>query len=126
MIHKRWYSIIGIGTGFLLLAWIYRTFNPAEHFFLPCPIKHATGLECPTCGSQRALHELLNGHIEEAFRLNPLIFLLTPYFLLWIYFRLKTDHSKKEAKLYSTLFGTKAITVIIAVTAIFTVWRNIK
>src|SRR5690606_17441511 len=106
--------------------WIYRTFNPAEHFFLPRPIKHTTGLECPTCASQRALHELLNGHIEEAFRLNPLIFLLTPYCLLLIYFRLKTDHSKKEANLYSTLFGTKAIPVIIAVTANFTVWRTIE
>lgn len=31
-----------------------------------------TGLPCPTCGTTRALRALFDGHIADAFRLQPL------------------------------------------------------
>lgn len=38
-----------------------------------------TGYLCPGCGTTRALHEILNGNIWAAFRLNPLMMFLLPY-----------------------------------------------
>ena len=55
-------------------------FNPAEHGFYPICYSHAvTGLHCPGCGSLRAMHQLLHGHVIEAARLNLLLLLCLPY-----------------------------------------------
>ena len=57
-----------------------RAFNPASTwFFPPCPFHVLTGYLCPGCGTTRALHQLLNGHLAAAFRLNPLTMVLLPY-----------------------------------------------
>lgn len=45
--------------------------DPATNsFFPPCPFRALTGWLCPGCGSTRAMHALLHGHIIEALRLN--------------------------------------------------------
>lgn len=63
-----------------LAAIMLRVFNPATvWFFPPCPFRLLTGYLCPGCGTLRALHQLLNGHLAAAFRLNPLMLLLLPY-----------------------------------------------
>ena len=70
-------------------AWILYTFPPgAGSFYPPCVFRRVTGLLCPGCGSTRALHQLLHGHIEAAIRLNPFLFVVmlggvyaTPSFL---------------------------------------------
>ena len=59
--------------------------------FPPCPLRWATGLYCPGCGSLRAIHQLLHGNISAAFRLNPLLVITLPGILLllckpaWVY-----------------------------------------
>jgi len=59
-------------------------FDPARHAFYPRCLWHsATGLTCPGCGSLRALHQLLHGHLAVAFHLNPLLVLATPL-VLWL------------------------------------------
>ena len=51
--------------------------DPARHQFYPICYFHAvTGLNCPGCGSLRALHELLHGHLLPAARSNVLLLLL--------------------------------------------------
>lgn len=58
---------------------VYFFFNPSENsFFIPCPFHYITGLFCPGCGSQRAIHLLLHGDIVGAFRFNPLMVLTLP------------------------------------------------
>ena len=58
-------------------AWVLYTFAPTAYGFYPqCPFRLLTGLQCPGCGTTRALHHLLHGRFEEAFRLNPMIFVL--------------------------------------------------
>ena len=55
-------------------------FDPSRaEFYPPCPLRALTGLYCPGCGTCRALHELLHGHLGEAFGLNPLTILMLPY-----------------------------------------------
>ncbi len=36
-----------------------------------CPLKTASGIPCPACGSGRATLALASGHLLEAFRWNP-------------------------------------------------------
>jgi hypothetical protein len=49
-------------------------FDPTRYHFYPTCIFHrTTGLLCPGCGSLRALHQLLHGHVLMAFRFNPLL-----------------------------------------------------
>ncbi len=54
-------------------------FDPARYWFYPRCVFHAvTGLYCPGCGSLRALHALVHGHVLGAVRLNPLLFVAGP------------------------------------------------
>jgi len=41
-----------------------------------------TGFQCPGCGSTRALHQLMHGHLINAFTLNPLFLISLPFLLL--------------------------------------------
>lgn len=67
-----------------LLAAILFFFNPGQHGFYPfCLFYRMTGLQCPGCGSLRALHQLLHGNILEALRLNALLTLSLPFFV-WL------------------------------------------
>jgi hypothetical protein len=55
-------------------AAVLYVFNPAQFGFYPaCVFYKTTGLLCPGCGTLRAMHQLLHGHIEAAFRFNALI-----------------------------------------------------
>jgi Protein of unknown function (DUF2752) len=38
-----------------------------------CPLKHVTGIPCPTCGGTRALRALAHGTLFAALRWNPLV-----------------------------------------------------
>ena len=56
--------------------------NPVNHTFsLKCPFKLITGLSCPGCGFQRALHALLHGKLLEAARYNLYLVYAGPYAL---------------------------------------------
>ena len=64
------------GFGLLLL----RLFDPATSgLFPPCPLHYFTGLYCPGCGSLRAMHQLLQGNLREAWALNPMAVILLPF-----------------------------------------------
>ncbi len=54
-------------------------FDPETAGFYPvCAVHQLTGLQCPGCGSLRALHQLTHGNIAQAWRLNPLLVALLP------------------------------------------------
>lgn len=64
----------------LITIVIYAYFNPEEHLFFPkCPFFQLTGLKCPGCGSQRAIHQLLNGNFTMAFHHNAFLMILMPW-----------------------------------------------
>lgn len=116
-------SIVAI-TG--ILAIIYKLYNPLLYNFFPtCPIKHVTGFDCPTCGTQRAAHLFLNGEFKAAFQQNPLIFIISPYLLLWVYLKLIKNPTEKEVKLLNILYGNKALAIVVSLVILFTIWRNI-
>lgn len=53
------------------------TFPPGGNRFYPqCFFHSVTGLDCPGCGTTRALHSLLHGDVAAAFRFNPMLFVM--------------------------------------------------
>lgn len=56
--------------------------DPERGGFLGCPFRTMTGLLCPGCGSQRALHQLMHGHLGKAFDHNALLVVAIPALLL--------------------------------------------
>lgn len=46
--------------------------DPSVTTWLPkCPLHALTGLDCPSCGSTRALHHILHGEFVKGLSFNP-------------------------------------------------------
>ena len=56
----------------------------APGFPIKCPSKLLTGYDCPSCGSQRALHALMHGDFVGAIKFNLFLVIGIPYLLLAI------------------------------------------
>jgi hypothetical protein len=68
-----------LGGGIAAACFLY-VFDPARSaLYAPCPFHLLTGLYCPGCGSLRALHQLLHGHLRTAWGLNPLLVVALPF-----------------------------------------------
>ena len=52
-------------------------------FYIPCPIKYITGFYCPGCGITRMILSILKGDLYQAFRYNPLVFILMPFIIFY-------------------------------------------
>lgn len=66
-----------VAIGFVVA--ILLRFPPALYSFYPqCPIYQYFHIECPGCGTTRALAALLHGNVGEALRLNVFTTLLMP------------------------------------------------
>ena len=50
----------------------------------PCLILESTGYYCGACGVTRLVEELLQGHVEAAFRQNVYMFFVLPLAALWL------------------------------------------
>lgn len=62
-------------------AAVYFLLDPTQvMIFPPCLFHEWTGLDCPGCGAQRALHQLLHGNVIAAVRLNAMFVLSLPLF----------------------------------------------
>lgn len=110
---------------FLGMLSLYFFYSPADYAIFPkCPFHSLTGLNCPGCGSQRAAHQILQGHIITGLRHNYLIGLLALVlgykFLIFI---LNTYTNKTYNNLLHRSITTKIILVIIL---LFWVLRNIN
>lgn len=69
----------------LSIGIIYYYVAPATSVYVPkCPWWLMTGTYCPSCGIQRCIHLLFNGHFCDAFLMNPFVFIVSPYILLAI------------------------------------------
>ena len=66
--------ILGATVAVALLLGIYFYFDPGDNGLFPkCPFLSLTGLQCPGCGSQRAVHALLHGNISSAWHYNAML-----------------------------------------------------
>lgn len=67
--------LVAAGAGIMLYV-----SKPEGSPWLPkCIFKMATGLDCPACGTQRAIHSLMHGEWQAAWGYNAFLFLSLPY-----------------------------------------------
>lgn len=76
---RSWLSWLAVTFVALFVGVVFFHYNPANYSVFPkCAFHQLTGMDCPGCGGQRALHQLLHGNLTEAFRENPLVICLMP------------------------------------------------
>lgn len=110
----------------LILAWVYKVYNPEQVSFFPkCVFLTSTGYRCPGCGSQRALHHLLNLDLQGAFRNNALLVVSIPYILLGLYLEYKSEPGPVVLVLRKFLFGSRAIRIVFCIIVLFWILRNL-
>lgn len=64
-----------------LLHFIYISVITVYAFFIGCPFKRITGLNCPFCGMTRAYTAFLCGDFKSAFTYHELFYLGIPFML---------------------------------------------
>jgi len=75
-------TVIAIWSVLLAGATYLFVFEPGKTGLFPvCLFRFVTGYTCPGCGSTRAMHQLLHGHVVAAFELNPLFLVAIPFLL---------------------------------------------
>lgn len=120
---RRWWGFVGVTALLGAAAMLYAEFNPAEWGFFPrCLFRSATGWQCPGCGSQRALHQLLHGNLAAAFRFNAYLVLMLPLtvLLLFVHF-----FRHRFPRLYNRLNSRPLILFLLFATLAWWLGRNI-
>lgn len=98
-----WGSLLGIGGLLYLKIWL-----PVTGIGVPCVFHDLTGFYCPGCGITRSALSLLTLDFYQAFRYNPLAFIILPLYLTY------TMVNKKQMRRISNVIMTVMLTVTIA------------
>lgn len=106
-----------------LAATAYFVLDPATNAIFPrCPFLTLTGLKCPGCGSQRALHCLLHLDIRGAAGYNFLLVASLPGIALMLAAELMR---KRKPRFYAAVNNTRLTTAVLAVVVGWWLVRNI-
>jgi hypothetical protein len=73
--------LVTLGASVPLTVVALRDPNVPGHF-PSCPFRALLGIDCPGCGSLRALHDLTHGNVLGALDHNALLFLVLPLLLV--------------------------------------------
>jgi hypothetical protein len=111
---KREYIIIG---GVFILGFILMIL-----FKVDCPWKKIFDIDCAGCGTTRMVVSLIQLDFYQAFRFNPFIFVLLVLCILYLGYVLICKLLKKN---YITI-GKKTFIVIVLLSLIFMIFRNIN
>ena len=109
---------IGIFLFFLFI--IYYLLNKKIGIGIPCVFHELTGLYCPGCGITRLLFSLLELNFYQAFRSNPLVFILLILIILYLILKLILKRFNKNLTIPNYIYYFLLIIVIL-----FGILRNI-
>lgn len=117
---------LAIATAVLVLCGLLFFFvDPASSgVYWSCPFHTLTGLYCPGCGAQRALHAVLHGRVIEALSLNALVVLV---FLPWgIYgYAAYAAAALGIARIPAIGINPRRLQILLTLVILFGVLRNI-
>lgn len=107
------------------LALLYG-FNPNTTVWMPrCPFHEITGLECPGCGTLRAIHEVLHGNLSALWLYNPYLIIIVPYIGIVFYAScIKRRSLFGELGIYLT--SKYAVALIACCTLLWWIVRNLR
>ena len=105
----------------ILLSSIYLYLNKRFSFYIPCIFHKITHLYCPGCGITRMIISIFKLNFYQAFRYNPLMFILAPFLVIYeiiYYINWLQDKYFKIPK--------KTWYILLIITIIYTILRNIN
>ena len=110
---------------FMLLV-AYKFIDPSANvYFRKCPFLQLTGYVCPGCGSQRAIHHLLNYNLIQAYMENPMLVLSIPYLAMGFIYNLIKEPSAEVLKWRKRFFGHRIIYILLFLIVAFGIFRNL-
>ena len=80
-------------------------------FYIPCIFHELTGLYCPGCGITRMFFSIIRLDFYQAFRYNPLVFILLILYLLFKIFKVKLPKN--------------SIYILLIIVILYGIFRNI-
>lgn len=107
-----------------LACFFYRV-DPEQTIWVPkCLFYYATGWQCPACGTQRAIHQLLHFHLREAVAYNAFLFVSIPYLSLLIWTKLDGEE-KKQSRLQAFCQSKRVVYGYVTLILIWWIGRNL-
>ena len=120
---RRSLLLVVAGLVMLVLGFIYYALDPSTSDAFPrCSILSLTGYKCPGCGSQRAVHALLNGDVAGAFRFNALLMIAVPWMGLCLF---AESRRTRNPRLCARLNPELLMSLFLALTLSWWLLRNI-
>ena len=108
---------------FIIILVLYLLISIVFHPVIPCVFHEVTGLYCPGCGISRMLISILKFDFYQAFRYNPLLFIMLPFALALIVDHIYSTINKKQS-LYKKI-NNKVWIILCVVLIIYGIVRNI-
>lgn len=107
----------------IVAALVYFYFDPSSSRWFPrCMFLESTGFKCPGCGSQRAIHALLHGHVATAWHFNAMMVVSMPV----IAFYLAVSAGKNRwPRFYDTMFSRPVLLSLVILVVLWWVVRNV-
>lgn len=126
--QRRIAPVVAVGLGALCVLVFVFFFNPTSAgFYPPCPTQALLGVDCPGCGSSRALYALTHGDIGLAADNNILLVVMVPFLLFWFgrwAYRSWTGTPAPPVSQATMRLRTNAIITLLIVVIVFAVSRN--
>ena len=122
--RQRVHKFIGFIVGILTIGCVYGFLVQQTGVGIPCLFRAVTGWKCPGCGVTTMCLSLLRGDITKAYESNPVLLLLSPFFLVWGIWRsvLYIRTGKGTNSKWETYMGT----VLLVILLVFFLWRNLS
>jgi hypothetical protein len=118
----KWAIILSI---IVIIAGFYKIFNPYQEKFMPkCIFYSTTGYQCPGCGSQRAIHNLVNFDLIGAMHENLMLVISIPYLIFGAFLEIYKEKNQRLAKIHDIFYGYKAALFIFFLLIFWWIFRN--
>ena len=108
----------------LCIAFLFLILFLFDIITIPCIFHEITGLYCSGCGISRMTKEIFRLNFYQAFRYNPLCFILFPLLLIYLIYSIYLWITEKEDKIIKKI-DPKIIYILLIIVILFGIMRNI-
>ena len=122
-----WMRILKVILGGILLEILffgYCFFYVNYKVGIPCLFDKITGYLCPGCGITRCLLALIRGELDQAFNYNKLVFIMLPFIIVYLFYRIYLYVFDKKDKILKNIPSIFSY-ILLGVVILFGILRNI-